>query len=149
MPTRADCTSAIQKIDVKVDGDDDQVPLYLARWDRGGFYTQEQLKAFLLVIDARDAMRKVEDTAKWIESLQIQANVGKKPFSDASDTSKVRAILKIQVEHHSHVYKFFVFYVSSFGIVYVRFVHPFCLVGVRFVFMLSPCRTSTYVHFAP
>lgn len=85
------CTAAISEIDMQVEGEEGNA-LYLARWDDFGYVTIEQLRAMVLVIDARVAMTKVEAALKWIDMVTICSSAEEPPFNDCASYPKVNCV---------------------------------------------------------
>jgi hypothetical protein len=90
---RTTCTAAIADIDMRVEGEDSNA-VYLARWDTFGYATVEQLRAMVLVHDAKAAMPKVEATVLWIDKVKVCSPEDPYPFSDCALYPPVRSVPK-------------------------------------------------------
>ncbi|GMF40962.1 unnamed protein product [Phytophthora fragariaefolia] len=64
--------------------------VYVARWDQFGYATVEQLRAMVLVIDARKAIPIVISTLEWIDKLLMPSTGVSPPFDDCLEVPKVQ-----------------------------------------------------------
>ncbi|GMG16268.1 unnamed protein product [Phytophthora fragariaefolia] len=82
-------TAAIAEIDMKVAGEVGNT-VYMARWNQFGYATVEQLRAMVLMIDARNAIHIVKSTLEWIDKLLMPSTGVSSPFDDYLEVPKVQ-----------------------------------------------------------
>ncbi|GMF19921.1 unnamed protein product [Phytophthora fragariaefolia] len=86
---RKECAAAIADIDMKVAGEVGNT-VYVARWDQFGYAIVEQLRAMVLVIDARKAIPNVKSTLEWIDKLLMPSTGVSPPFDDCLEVPTVQ-----------------------------------------------------------